>query len=115
MNAPCRYPSMARLALAALLYCAGSLAAHAQSDEPWVARAPLPAGTRPLLALVVDTSAEMAELITTHAPYDPSHDYAAEVAAPCDPARVYWRRGPGPAPDCRGGASLPLAGKATAG
>ncbi len=107
MNALRMCPSMAHLALAALLHWAGP-AAHAQSDEPWVARAPMPAGTRPLLALVVDTSAEMAELIATHAPYDPSHDYAAEVAAPCDPARVYWRRGPGPAPDCRGSASLPL-------
>ena len=96
-----------RLLLAALLSCA-SLAASAQSDEPWVSRAPLPAGTVPLLALVIDTSAAMAETVATRAPYDPDQQYAAQAAAPCDPARVYWRRGPGPAPDCQGGASLPL-------
>jgi len=107
MNASRKYLSISRLVLAALLCCAG-LEARTQSDEPWVARAPLPAGTRPLLALIVDTSAAMAEVITTRAPYDPGHDYATEIAAPCDPGRVYWRRGPGPAPDCHGRASLPL-------
>lgn len=99
--------STMRLALLMLLGCAG-LDAQAQSDEPWLARAPLPADTRPLLALIVDTSAAMAQVITTRGPYDSGRAYAEGVAAPCDPGRVYWRRGPGPAPDCSTTASLPL-------
>lgn len=98
---------IAQLALLVLLGCAG-LDARAQSDEPWLARAPLPAGMLPLLALIVDTSAAMAEVIATRAPYDPGHDYAEGAADPCDPGRIYWRRGPGPAPDCGSAASLPL-------
>ena len=40
--------------------------------------------------------------MTVRPPYDPATDYAAGVPEEtrCDPARVYWRRGAGPAPDC---------------
>ncbi len=72
------------------------------ADEAWLQRAPLPPGTRPLLALVVDNSAALAGSVTVRPPYDPATDYAAGVPEEtrCDPARVYWRRGAGPAPDC---------------
>lgn len=72
------------------------------ADEAWLQRAPLPPGTRPLLVLVVDNSAALAGSVTVRPPYDPATDYAAGVPEEtrCDPARVYWRRGAGPAPDC---------------
>jgi type IV pilus assembly protein PilY1 len=77
-------------------------AAQADSDEAWLARANLPAGVQPLLALIVDHSAAATETLAVAAPYDPSTDYGPRVPADmrCDPARIYWRRGAGPAPDC---------------
>ncbi len=76
--------------------------AGADQDEAWLARAPLPADIRPLLVIVLDTSAAMAERIMLAEPYDPRTVYTAAVGATqqCDSQRVYWRRGPGPAPDC---------------
>ena len=85
--------------------------ALADPDEASLARAPLAADTRPLLALVFDTSAAMAQLIAVSARYDPLTDYSEAVAAEtrCEPGHVYWRRGPGPAPDCGSMAGLALA------
>ena len=76
--------------------------ARADSDEAWLARANLPAGVRPLLALVVDHSAAAAASMAVAAPFDPSTDYGPGVPADlrCDPALIYWRRGAGPAPHC---------------
>ncbi len=84
--------------------------AWADPDEAWLARAPLPANTKPLLAIVLDTSAAMAERIDVAERYDPIFDYAATVGSElrCDPRRVYWRRGPGPAPHCATMAGLAL-------
>lgn len=83
-------------------------AAQADSDEAWLARANLPGNVQPLLALVVDHSAAAAETLAVAAPYDPSIDYGPGVPAElrCDPARIYWRRGAGPAPDCASQAGL---------
>ncbi len=77
--------------------------AGADQDEAWLGRAPLPAATNPLLIFVLDTSAAMSGRIRVAVPYDPQNQYrpAAGAAQQCDPERVYWRRGPGPAPDCR--------------
>lgn len=75
---------------------------QADPDEAWLERASLPLGLRPLLVLIVDTSAASAASITGIAPYDPMRDYARGLPgiSQCDPALVYWRRGPGPQPDC---------------
>lgn len=83
-------------------------AAQADSDEAWLVRASLPASVQPLLTLVVDYSAAAADPIAVAAPYDPSTDYGSGVPADirCDPARIYWRRGAGPAPDCASQAGL---------
>ena len=85
-----------------------ALAAAADSDEAWIARANLPAGVQPLLALVIDHSGATAETIAVTGPYDPSIDYGRDVPAVlrCDPALVYWRRGAGPAPRCASQAGL---------
>lgn len=90
------------LILAVGLACGCTGLAAADPDEAWITRAPLPANTRPLLVIVLDTSAAMNERITIAEPYDPSIDYtpATGTTQRCDPRRVYWRRGPGPAPDC---------------
>lgn len=88
------------MAASSLLVIAGQ--ASADPDEAWLTRAPTPPGIRPLLIIALDTSAAMAERIAIAEPYDPMTDYAAtvQVAGQCDAQRVYWRRGPGPAPDC---------------
>lgn len=93
--------SWKRLA-AGIAWLATAFAASADSDEAWLARANLPDGVSPLLGLVIDRSAATAETIAVAAPYDPSIDYGANVPVDsrCDPARVYWRRGAGPAPHC---------------
>jgi len=84
---------------AGVLTCALAAApADADPDEAWVTRAPVDAGTRPLLVLLVDTSARMAESLVVPPPYDPDVEY---MGGRCRLDRVYWRRGPGPAPDCR--------------
>ena len=83
-------------------------AAQADSDEALLARANLPASVQPLLALIIDHSAAAAETMAVAAPYDPSVDYGPGVPAElhCDPARIYWRRGAGPAPHCASQAGL---------
>ncbi len=75
---------------------------HADEDEAWLHRADVPAGTRPLLAVILDRSAETALGIDAPAPFDPQFDYGTdlEVALRCESAGIYSRRGPGPAPDC---------------
>ncbi len=82
--------------------------AMADPDEAWLGRAPLPPAVRPLLIIAIDTSASMSESISIVDPYDPLADYGASTgtAQRCDSRRVYWRRGPGPAPDCRTMAGL---------
>ncbi len=75
----------------------------ADEDEAWLRRADVPAGTRPLLALLLDRSAAAGALVDAPAPYDPAVDYGAGLTtdARCDAAGLFVRRGPGPAPDCR--------------
>jgi type IV pilus assembly protein PilY1 len=94
------------------LFTAG--AALADPDEAWLLRASLPAGVSPLLALVVDLSAAAGDEIAVAEPYDSARDYRALLpgGSGCDPARVYWRRGAGPAPDCSLQSGLALAGAA---
>ena len=81
---------------------AAACAVRADPDEAWLARASLPPDTRTLLALILDRSVATAGTILSGLSYDPTRDYAAGVAAGngCDATRIYWRRGPGPAPDC---------------
>jgi hypothetical protein len=88
--------------------------AFADPDEAWLTRAPLATDIRPLLVVVLDHRA-MAQRGCCSA-LRPAHDYSEAVAGPdrCEPDHVYWRRGPGPAPDCRSMAGLALA-PATAG
>lgn len=85
-----------------------ALAAGADSDEAWLARAQLPSGVQPLLALVIDRSRATAEAIAVADPYDPSTDYGSELPADihCDPGLIFWRRGAGPAPHCADQAGL---------
>jgi len=90
--------SYTTILLAGLL---GSALAAASSDEAWLHRAALPVGSTPLLVLLLDTSAAMAGVVEVPLPYDPARDYAAQhPGTPCRADRVYWRRGPGPAPAC---------------
>ena len=99
------------LAVVAIGALAFASATFADQDEAWLARAPLATDIRPLLVLVLDDSAAMAQRIEVAARYDPSLDYSEAVAeeARCKPDDVYWRRGPGPAPDCRSMAGLAYA------
>lgn len=93
----------------ALLACALAAAAcHADEDEAWLRRADVPAGTRPVLAMLLDRSASAAAVVDAPATYDPGVDYGAGIAAEarCDAAGVFVRRGPGPAPDCPGEPAL---------
>ncbi len=112
MSAAAKRRAMA-LATAVLGLCAAG-AALADPDEAWLLRAPLPAGVMPLLALVVDLSAAGGTETAVAEPYDPARDYRALLPAGsgCDPARAYWRRGAGPAPDCNQQSGLPMAGAA---
>jgi len=98
------------LTLAANLALGFASPAWADPDEAWLVHAPLPASVRPLLVIVLDTSAAMKGQILIAEPYDPKTDYApaADVAQRCDSRRVYWRRGPGPAPDCATMTGLPI-------
>ncbi|MGH8135379.1 MAG: hypothetical protein ACRER4_03445, partial [Steroidobacteraceae bacterium] len=84
--------------------------AGADQDEAWLVRAPLPTNARPLLIIALDTSAAMSERIMAADAFDPLIDYATAAggASPCDGQRVYWRRGPGPAPDCATMTGIPL-------
>jgi len=81
--------------LAGLLAVAPCLA---DEDEAWLRRADVPAGTRPLLAVLLDRSAATTGLVDVPAPFDPQIDYGAGLAADarCDGPKFYVRRGPGP-------------------
>lgn len=98
-------------ACAGLLGLSATFAAHADADEAWLHRAELPPGLEPALVLLLDTSQAASRTVAT-ASYEPSRDYSALVPAAerCDPARVYWRRGPGPAPDCAQQSGLDFGG-----
>jgi type IV pilus assembly protein PilY1 len=94
---------------AAFLLCLlAVIPCHADEDEAWLHRADVPAGTRPLLALLLDRSAATAQLIDAPAPFDPQFDYGAglEAEVRCESAMIYARPGSGPAPDCQLGISL---------
>jgi type IV pilus assembly protein PilY1 len=88
-----------------------SCGSAADQDEAWLLRAELPGNVRPLLAIVVDTSADTARSIRVNEPYDAGRDYgpAVPAATRCQGDRVYWRRGAGPAPECASQAGLELA------
>jgi len=75
---------------------------RADMDEAWLHRAPLPASVRPLLALVLDRSEATGVSVPVGEDYDPLRDYALTQSGhvACDPDKVYFRRGAGPAPDC---------------
>jgi hypothetical protein len=85
-----------------LLCLLAAIACRADEDEAWLRRADVPAGTRPLLTVLLDRSASTAAMIDGPAPFDPQVDYGAGLAAEtrCDPGRFYLRRGAGPAPAC---------------
>lgn len=104
-----------RLAAGAASLLVGAIVvngAAAHPDEVAVRRVRLPTAVKPLLVVVADTSAAMDARIATRRAYDPARDYAPAVASSsrCDATRVYWRRGPGPAPACGSGQSVPLRG-----
>jgi len=105
------------LAMIASLLFAPAGEVRADPDEAWLVRAPVPAGTRPLLVIVLDTSAAMAERIAVTDTYDPLKDYAAAsgAARQCNPQRVYWRQGPGPPPDCASMSGFASGGTTTRG
>jgi len=107
-----RHKLLHSLKMAASLALGFAGLALADPDEAWLVRAALPAGTRPLLVIVLDTSTAMGARVMITEPYDPLKDYAASAGATpgCDPRRVYWRRGPGPAPDCATMTGLPIEG-----
>jgi len=88
--------------LACLLWVFMIARAGAEADEAWLHRAEVPDAVKPLLVLLLDTSQTSARTIMAAPAYDPARDYTALVPAAqrCDPARVYWRRGAGPPPDC---------------
>ncbi len=85
-----------------LLFLLTALPCLADEDEAWLHRADVPAGTRPMLGVLIDSAAATAELIDAPSSFDPQFDYGAELAAAarCETAGVFVRRGPGPAPDC---------------
>jgi type IV pilus assembly protein PilY1 len=95
MSACARWPALLAGALAAM-------GAHAGPDEAWLHRAEVPADLRPLLVLVLDRSLAAGRSVMVDEPYDPLRNYGASLpdGSHCDPAKIYWRRGPGPAPDC---------------
>ena len=84
---------------------------RADLDEAWLHRAQLPDGVSPLLGIILDRSAATSRSMSVDEPYDPLRDYGAVLPAElrCDPAKAYWRRGPGPAPDCGQQAGLDIA------
>lgn len=102
-----RLPGLWSLLFGGLAACA----VQADPDEAWLARAPLPPDTHTLLALIIDRSVAAATSIQSGEPYDATRDYAAgvPVGTDCDSTRIYWRRGPGPAPDCTTQAGLEAA------
>ncbi len=98
----------ASLALVATIL---SFGCHADADEASVHRAALPDDIRPLLAMIIDTSAATARSIEVDEAYDAGRDYGAALgdAVRCAAARVYWRRSAGPAPDCHAQTGLEMA------
>jgi type IV pilus assembly protein PilY1 len=110
MSALC--DALPRSAQGLLIGLAAIAIARADSDEAWLARASLPPDVQPLLALILDTSGATARTVAVAEPFDPTRDYADDLAAgsPCDPSRIYWRRGAGPAPDCATQVGLAHAG-----
>lgn len=95
-------PGLAAIACAGCIGLPMTGTVRADQDEAWLHRAELPADLYPLLVLLLDHSEAAAGSVAVPPAYDASHDYAPEVPAAerCDPGRVYWRMGPGPAPDC---------------
>jgi outer membrane protein assembly factor BamB len=87
---------------ALLIFLLAAATCHADEDEAWLRRADVPAGTRPLLAVLLDRSASTSAAIDVAATFDPQVDYGTGLAAEtrCDPRKFYLRRGPGPAPAC---------------
>jgi hypothetical protein len=90
-----------RFVVAVAVACT-ALIARADTDEAWLRRAALPAGTRPLLAIVLDRSEATLQMLPARESYDSTRDYGAAVpvSSRCNSTKVYFRRGPGPAPDC---------------
>ncbi len=91
----------------------GALAAlvvRADTDEAWLHRAQLPDGVKPLLGIILDRSTATSRTLSVDEPYDPLRDYGGGLPAGlrCDPAKAYFRRGPGPAPDCARQSGLDL-------
>ena len=84
---------------------------RADMDEAWLHRAPLPEGTNPLLGIILDRSTATARSMSVDEPYDPLRDYGVGLPTDfrCDPAKAYWRRGAGHAPDCGQQAGLDIA------
>lgn len=91
------------------IVCAATLLAalsagdgSADMDEAWLHRAPLPVSVRPLLALILDHSAAAGASLPVGEEYDPLRDYASSRpdSPSCDPGKIFFRRGAGPAPDC---------------
>lgn len=82
----------------------------ADEDEAWLHRADVPAGTRPLLAVLLDSAAATGELIDAPAPFDPQFDYGASLpaASRCNATGVFARRGAGFVPDCHGQQALAI-------
>jgi type IV pilus assembly protein PilY1 len=83
---------------------------RADTDEAWLQRAAVPPDVRPLLAVILDRSAATARVIAADEDYDAARDYGAGLppALRCDPTKAFFRRGPGPAPDCAAQAGLDL-------
>ncbi len=104
------------LLLAAALAASAAGPVRADSDEAWLRRADLPAGLQPLLAVILDRSTATARMIPADADYDAAQDYGAGLQEDlrCDPAKLYFRRGPGTAPDCGTQAGIELAPRSAA-
>lgn len=96
------------IALAVLQGLQTPVTARADPDEAWLHRAELPSGMQPLLVLILDRSEAAARSVLAVPGYDPARDYGASLppGPQCERRRVYWRRGPGPAPDCATQAGL---------
>lgn len=99
---------LSMLALGAAAFTA--LPGRADMDEAWLQRATVPPDLHPLLAVILDRSAETARIVAADEDYDAARDYGAVLPAAlrCDPSKAYVRRGPGPAPDCAAAAGVDL-------
>ena len=103
--------------VAAMLAAASTaLCGRADMDEAWLQRAELPPDMRPLLGVILDRSSATSRILSVDEPYDPLRDYGAGLppAARCEAAKAYWRRGPGPAPDCGRQTGLDIAPRSAA-